>query len=178
MLAALLALPCMCDRLLITTILTFAFRFSDFITAFSKLDNVFRASQDVLKATGLMATIIWVGCGALFYIFEQSNPNWQECDGSIPSHNEDGNGCFDFATTASCNDFYGEEMCRQTAFINMPDSLYYTAVFLVGRWGLVDFTVRILDICMILTSSNLLLFTYQRIFPFDWCLFHRSGLGD
>lgn len=69
-------------------------------------------------------------------------------------------------------------MCRQTAFINMPDSLYYTAVFLVGEWGLVDFTVRILDICMILSSSNLLLFTYQQIFPFDWCLFHRSGLGD
>lgn len=33
----------------------------DFVTAFSKLDNVFRASQDVLKATGLMAMIIWVG---------------------------------------------------------------------------------------------------------------------
>ena len=36
----------------------------DFITAFSKLDNVFRASKDVLKATGLMALIVWVGCGA------------------------------------------------------------------------------------------------------------------
>ena len=41
----------------------------DFIVAFSKLDNVFRASKDVLKATGLMAIIIWVGCGALFFIF-------------------------------------------------------------------------------------------------------------
>lgn len=37
----------------------------DFLVAFSKLDNVFRASKDVLKATGLMAIIIWVGSSAL-----------------------------------------------------------------------------------------------------------------
>jgi hypothetical protein len=39
----------------------------DFFVAFSKLDNVFRASKDILKATGLMATIIWIGCAVSFY---------------------------------------------------------------------------------------------------------------
>jgi Ion transport protein len=52
----------------------------DFLTAFSKLDNVFRASKDVLKATGLLALIIWVGCGcgALFCIFEENNNHTDE----------------------------------------------------------------------------------------------------
>ena len=108
----------------------------DFITAFSKLDNVFRASKDVLKATGLLALIIWVGCGALFFIFEENNPNWRECDGSVPltSENPKQPGCYDFASTAACNEFY-PGMCSQKAFSNMPDSLYYTAVFLGGEWG-------------------------------------------
>jgi Ion transport protein len=113
----------------------------DFVVAFSKLDNVFRASKDVLKATGLLAIIIWVGCGALFYIFEENNPNWRECDESIPPHsfNISAPGCFDFASTADCNAFY-PGMCKQTAFVNMPNALYYTAVFLGGEWGVVDFT--------------------------------------
>mmetsp|Transcript_7764 Transcript_7764/g.22510 ORF Transcript_7764/g.22510 Transcript_7764/m.22510 type:complete len:1290 (+) Transcript_7764:137-4006(+) len=113
----------------------------DFIIAFSKLDNVFRASKDVLKATGLMALIIWVGCGALFYIFEENNPNWRSCDESIPPHDlsPDQPGCYDFATTAECNAFY-DGMCEQHVFTNMPNSLYLTAVFLGGEWGVVDFT--------------------------------------
>ena len=117
------------------------FQLEDFITAFSKLDNVFRASMDVLKATGLLALIIWVGCGALFFIFESNNPNWRECDASVPLHSSDANapGCYDFASTAACNDFY-PGLCSQTSFTNMPNSLYYTAVFLGGEWGVVDFT--------------------------------------
>ena len=117
------------------------FQLEDFITAFSKLDNVFRASKDVLKATGLLALIIWVGCGALFFIFEGNNPNWRECDSSIPLHSSDPSspGCFDFASTAACNDFY-PGLCSQKAFKDMPNSLYYTAVFLGGEWGVVDFT--------------------------------------
>lgn len=113
----------------------------DFITAFSKLDNVFRASKDVLKATGLMALIIWVGCGALFYIFEENNPNWRECADGVPltSYDPTKPGCYDFATTAACNDFY-PGLCKQTAFVDMPNSLYYTAVFLGGEWGVIDFT--------------------------------------
>ena len=108
----------------------------DFVTAFSKLDNVFRASKDVLKATGLLAVIIWVGCGALFYIFEENNPNWRSCDDSVPLRAEsldDPPGCFDFASTAACNAYYAG-LCSQTAFVDMPNALFYTAVFLGGEW--------------------------------------------
>ena len=56
----------------------------DFIIAFSKLDNVFRESKDVLKATWLMSFMVWIGCGALFVIFEENNLNWHSCDPSIP----------------------------------------------------------------------------------------------
>jgi len=47
-----------------------------FITAFTKLDNVIRRSSGVLVATGVVALAIWISCAALFYIFEQDNPNW------------------------------------------------------------------------------------------------------
>eukprot|EP00539_Tryblionella_compressa_P021731 CAMPEP_0178892502 /NCGR_PEP_ID=MMETSP0747-20121128/19518_1 /TAXON_ID=913974 /ORGANISM="Nitzschia punctata, Strain CCMP561" /LENGTH=706 /DNA_ID=CAMNT_0020562441 /DNA_START=59 /DNA_END=2179 /DNA_ORIENTATION=- len=121
----------------------------DFVTAFSKLDNVFRASKDVLKATGLMALIIWIGGGALFFIFEQNNPNWRQCDPSIPlvSNGTDSPGCFDFASTAECNAYY-PGMCDQKVFVNMPNSLYLTAVFLGGEWGVVDFTYPGRVVCL------------------------------
>lgn len=121
----------------------------DFVTAFRKLDNVFRASKDVLKATGLMAVIIWVGCGALFYIFEENNPNWRTCDDGIPLHTKHGKGCFDFASTAACNEVYPES-CHQSVFVNMPNSLYLTAVFLGGEWAVVDFTWPGRFVCLFL----------------------------
>eukprot|EP00934_Nitzschia_sp_Nitz4_P001046 Nitzschia sp. Nitz4//scaffold118_size93875//13823//17650//NITZ4_004777-RA/size93875-processed-gene-0.54-mRNA-1//-1//CDS//3329533691//1046//frame0 len=123
----------------------------DFVTAFSKLDNVFRASKNVLKATGLMALIIWVGCGALFFIFEENNPNWRSCDDSVPltSMDPDVPGCYDFASTAECNAFY-PGLCEQKVFTNMPNSLYLTAVFLGGEWGVVDFTWPGRFVCLFL----------------------------
>jgi hypothetical protein len=109
----------------------------DFLVAFSKLDNVFRASRDVLKATGLLAIIIWVGTSALFFIFEQNNPNFRECDESIPLFGTEANpGCADFESTSACNEFY-PDMCSQTGFANMPDVMYYVSIFLVGEWGVV-----------------------------------------
>eukprot|EP00536_Pseudo-nitzschia_multiseries_P001364 jgi/Psemu1/250456/estExt_Genewise1Plus.C_170131 len=120
----------------------------DFITAFSKLDNVFRASADILKSCFLLALIIWIGGGSLFFIFEQNNPNFRECDDSIPPYDTVSNdttglvlpGCYDFPSTAACNDYYGEGMCDQTVFVNLPNTLYMTAVFLGGEWGVTDFT--------------------------------------
>lgn len=109
----------------------------DFMVAFSKLDNVFRASKDVLKATGLMAIIIWVGSSALFFIFEENNPNFRECDSSIPLvGSEEEPGCYDFESTAVCNDFY-PDMCSQAVFTNMPNTMFFVAVFLGGEWGVV-----------------------------------------
>jgi hypothetical protein len=123
----------------------------DFIVAFSKLDNVFRASKDVLKATGLMAMIVWIGCGALFFIFEENNPNWRTCDSSIPLYSSNPNtpGCYDFKSTKACNVYY-PGLCSQRAFTDMPDALYYTAVFLCGEWGVVDFTWPGRIVCLFL----------------------------
>jgi len=119
----------------------------DFITAFSKLDNVFRASADILKSCFLLALIIWIGGGSLFFIFEQNNPNFRQCDDSIPPFTEYNNdtemvvpGCFDFPSTAACAAYYGLGMCEQTVFVNLPNTLYMTAVFLGGEWGVTDFT--------------------------------------
>jgi hypothetical protein len=131
----------------------------DFVTAFSKLDNVFRASKDVLKATGLMALIIWVGCGALFYIFEENNPNWRECDPSVPPHSDDPNtpGCYDFSSTAACNEFY-PGLCSQSSFTDMPNSLFHTAVFLGGEWSVVDFTWPGRMVCLFLCVVGIALY--------------------
>ena len=127
-----------------------------FIVAFSKLDNVFRASKDVLKATGLLALIIWIGCGSLFYIFEQNNPNFRDCSDDVPDHTSDPNhpGCYDFHSTQECNAFYPGQ-CKQAAFTNIPNALYYTAVFLGGEWGLVDFTWPGRLVCLFLCVAGI-----------------------
>jgi hypothetical protein len=138
----------------------------DFIVAFSKLDNVFRASKDVLKATGLMALIIWIGCGALFYIFEENNPNWRSCDKSIPARSDDFMGCFDFSSTRACNDVY-PGLCTQAAFTNIPNSLFFTAVFLVGEWGVIDFSWPGRIVCLFLCVVGIALYAIPTGTLFD-----------
>jgi hypothetical protein len=117
----------------------------DFLTAFSKLDNVFRASMGILKSTILLALIIWVGGGSLFFILERNNPNFRECHDSIPVRSVTNGtdllpGCYDFESTDACIDYYGDGMCDQKVFVNLPNTLYMTAVFLGGEWGVTDFT--------------------------------------
>jgi hypothetical protein len=131
----------------------------DFIVAFSKLDNVFRASKDVLKATGLLAIIIWVGCAALFYLFEENNPNWRSCDQSVPATSDDPDapGCYDFNSTLTCNAFY-PGLCSQNAFTNVPNALYYTAIFLGGEWGVIDFTWPGRFVCLFLCVAGIALY--------------------
>ncbi|KAL3803353.1 hypothetical protein HJC23_009317 [Cyclotella cryptica] len=131
----------------------------DFLVAFSKLDNVYRASKDVLKATGLMAIIIWVGSSALFFLFEQNNPNFRECDDSVPVVGTEMHpGCYDFESTMECNEFY-PGMCSQSAFINMPNAMFYVAVFLGGEWGVVDFTWQGKLVCMFLCIAGIALYS-------------------
>ena len=129
-----------------------------FIIAFSKLDNVFRASRDVLQATGLMAIIIWVGSSALFFMFEENNPNLRQCDASVPlvsnSNESDIPGCYDFESTAACNAYY-PGMCDQAMFTNMPNTMYYVAVFLGGDWGFVDFTWQGRLVCLFLCVAGI-----------------------
>ncbi len=129
----------------------------DFIIAFSKLDNVFRASRSVLQATGVMAIIIWVGSSALFFVFEQDNPNLRQCDPSVPIEgSSDGTilGCYDFESTQLCNEAY-PGMCSQEIFTNMPNTLYYCAVFLGGDWGFIDFTWKGRLVCLFLCVAGI-----------------------
>jgi hypothetical protein len=131
----------------------------DFIVAFSKLDNVFRASKSVLQATGLMALIIWVGASALFFLFEKNNPNFRSCDPSVPLFGESTSqpGCYDFKSTDECNSHY-EGMCKQAAFTNMPNTMFYVAVFLGGDWGFVDFTWKGKIVCMFLCIAGIAMY--------------------
>mmetsp|Transcript_19398 Transcript_19398/g.29540 ORF Transcript_19398/g.29540 Transcript_19398/m.29540 type:complete len:1247 (-) Transcript_19398:127-3867(-) len=133
----------------------------DFITAFSKLDNVFRASKDVMKATGLLALIIWVGCGALFYLFEENNPNFRTCDPSVPEET-----CYSFESTAECDmEFPG--LCSQDAFTSVPNALYYTAVFLGGEWGVIDFTWPGRFVCLFLCVAGIAMYAIPIGILFD-----------
>lgn len=132
----------------------------DFVIAFSKLDNVFRASKDVLKATGLVAIIIWCGSSALFYIFEQNNSNLRQCDPSIPLIGNIENstpGCYDFESTAACNSYY-PGMCDQTMFTNMPNTMFYVSVFLGGDWGFIDFTWQGRIVCLFLCIAGIAIY--------------------
>ena len=128
-----------------------------FVVAFTVLDNVFRASKDVLKATGLMALIIWIGCGALFFIAEQNNPNWRHCTDAVPLTTSNKEGCYDFISTKACNARWPDQ-CTQVGFVNMPDSLYYTAVFLGGEWGKIDFTILGRLTCIFLCVAGIAIY--------------------
>mmetsp|Transcript_5533 Transcript_5533/g.10374 ORF Transcript_5533/g.10374 Transcript_5533/m.10374 type:complete len:137 (+) Transcript_5533:3714-4124(+) len=106
-----------------------------------------------------MAIIIWVGTSALFFIFEENNPNFRQCDYSIPLVEVDGEpGCYDFDSTAACNEYY-PGMCSQSAFTNMPNTMFYVAVFLGGDWGFVDFTWPGKIVCMFLCVAGIALYS-------------------
>ena len=66
--------------------------------------------------------IIWVGCSALFFLFEHGSP-----------------------TVGG-------------AFANIPDSMYYVAVFLGGEWCHCDFTVPGKLLCIWLVAAGIGLF--------------------
>ena len=85
------------------------------------------SGSSTLAATGLLGAIVWLGCGSLFYVFEQHN--------------------------ADCTDEAG-----LNAFRNIPNSLYYTAIFLGGEWCQTDFTVAGQCVCMFLCVVGIALY--------------------
>jgi len=60
------------------------FELEHFLEAFTLLDDAFRSAKDHLAAAGLLALIIWVGCSALFFIFENGNPEVLGAFANIP----------------------------------------------------------------------------------------------
>lgn len=106
-----------------------------------------------------MAAIIWVGTSALFFIFEENNPNFRQCDDSIPPvGTQDAPGCYDFESTSACNEYY-PGMCSQAIFTSMPNTLFFVAVFLGGEWGVVDFTWQGKLVCMFLCYAGIALYS-------------------
>jgi hypothetical protein len=87
-----------------------------FFQSFSLLDDVFSKSGPVLKATGVLALIVWVGGATLFYYVEP--------------HSDSG-GAAEVAAQG------GEDAA---VFVSIVDSLYYMAIFLAGEWALCDFS--------------------------------------
>jgi len=104
-----------------------------YMTAFTLLDNVFQRSSGIFIAAGLMALAIWITSAALFFMFETDNPNWCEEWSDVKC---------ELKLTPDC-------VCiSKTAFSSMPDTLYYVAIFLVGEWAVVDFTLPGKIICL------------------------------
>jgi hypothetical protein len=111
-----------------------------FLTAFSVLDNVFWRSRGVLLATGVLAFTIWVSAAALFFLFEQNNPNW----------------CMAWAdATCEANWKPGCECVGPSTFDTLPHALFMVAVFLAGEWPVVDFTFGGKLCCMALCMVGL-----------------------
>eukprot|EP00927_Polykrikos_kofoidii_P039095 TRINITY_DN3352_c0_g1_i1.p1 TRINITY_DN3352_c0_g1~~TRINITY_DN3352_c0_g1_i1.p1 ORF type:complete len:1262 (+),score=173.67 TRINITY_DN3352_c0_g1_i1:129-3788(+) len=122
-----------------------------FLTAFTVLDNVFFRSKGVLAATGVLALIIWLCSGALFYVFERANPNF----------------CSVWETLA-CEEKYTDGcICSESAFDTMPHSLFYTAVFLCGEWALIDFTILGKLLCLVLSVVGIALYAIPTGTLFD-----------
>jgi len=106
-----------------------------FCVAFTVLDNVFRRSAGIFLATGLMALVISISSGALFYFFERDNPNW----------------CNQWKKEACATQWMPDCVCTSRgAFESIPDSLYFVAIFLGGEWAMVDFTVPGKLLCLAL----------------------------
>lgn len=112
-----------------------------------------------------MAIIIWVGSSALFFLFEENNPNFRECDDSVPVIGTKMRpGCYDFESTRECNEFY-PGMCSQSAFINMPNAMFYVAVFLGGEWGFVGESIMMLFPMICGRQNNICRFIFS---DFTW----------
>ena len=110
-----------------------------FCEAFTKLDDVYRESENVLKATGLMALIVWLLSGVLFYLFERDNLNWKA------------DGC----TTA---DFKNHKDGCNTSFGDIPSALYFTAIFLGGEWAKTDFSFFGKLLCVFLCIAGIAIY--------------------
>lgn len=104
-----------------------------FFKAFSLLDDVLVQAAPVLKATGVVALIVWVGGATMFYYLEP--------------HNEDE------AESAARG---GEDAA---VFTSILDALYYTAIFLAGEWSSVDFTPLGSVLCMVMALIGVALFS-------------------
>jgi hypothetical protein len=108
-----------------------------FFEAFTLLDDVFVKAAPVLKATGVLALIVWVGASSLLYYVE---PHSDIDDDKVN---------LDLAAG-------GEE---PAVFTSIVDAMYYCTIFLAGEWCKVDFTPLGSVICTIVALIGVALFS-------------------
>ena len=104
-----------------------------FFEAFTLLNDVFTKAAPVLKATGVLALILWVGGATAFFYLEP--------------HTED-----------SAEEFAqgGETPAVYTSIV---DALYYMSIFMAGEWCNIDFSVYGSVLCTIYAIIGIALFS-------------------
>ena len=107
--------------------------FEQFFEAFTLLDDVFTKAGPVLKATGVLALILWVGSASMFYY---SSPHADTDDDAVNEGGEDA-----------------------AVFTSIVDALYYTSIFMAGEWCNVDFTPFGGLVCICLAMVGVALFS-------------------
>eukprot|EP00606_Chrysophyceae_sp_TOSAG23-5_P001248 GSChrysophyteH2.ASY1.ANO1.921.1 assembled CDS len=105
--------------------------FEIFFESFTLLGEVFNKAGPVLKATGVLALILWVGGATAFYYADPHN------DSEV-----NGNG--------------GED---PAVFTSIVDALYYTSIFMAGEWCVSDFTPAGSVICVVMAMVGVALFS-------------------
>jgi len=105
--------------------------FDIFYEQFNLISEVFKKAGPVLKATGVLALILWVGGATAFYYVDPHN------DRDVVSEG-------------------GEDPAVLTSIV---DSLYYTSIFMAGEWCLIDFTPIGSFICVIMAMFGVALFS-------------------
>lgn len=108
-----------------------------FFEAFTLLDDVFVKAAPVLKATGVLALIVWVGASSLLYYVE---PHEDLDDDRVKDQLAAG----------------GED---PAVFTSIVDAMYYCTIFLAGEWCKVDFTPLGSVICTVVALIGVALFS-------------------
>ena len=85
-----------------------------FFEAFTLLGDVFTKAGPVLKATGVLALILWVGGATAFYY---ADPHSDATAESMAAGGE-----------------------TPAVFTSIVDAMYYMSIFMAGEWCVVDFT--------------------------------------
>lgn len=107
-----------------------------YFEAFSLLDDVIVKAAPILRATGVMALVVWVGGATIFYYVEP--------------HSNDGVQLF------RTRGGQGED---PAIFTSIVDALFYCAIFLAGEWATVDFTPIGAALCVVMALVGVALFS-------------------
>ena len=107
----------------------------ELFSQFTMLGDVFSKAGPVLKATGVLALIVWVGGATAFY-YTSPHADIADGDESWAQGGED-----------------------PAVFTSIVDALYYTSIIMAGEWCVVDFTPLGSVICTVLAMIGVALFS-------------------